>query len=104
MRLECESAACHPGEMVFYRVRYTDQNGELKPTEKHNIRITAENGTVMGTVNASCSFHGNFAQSEAPTYFGEMQTVVQAGTPGILRITADDGENNAAVEIPVKEG
>ena len=104
MRLECESSVCRPGEMVFFRVRYTDQDGEVKPMEKHTVRIEAENGTVMGAVNASCSFSGNFAQSEAPSYFGEMQTVVQAGTAGILRVTASDGERSAAAEIPVEEG
>ena len=104
MRLECESSVCRPGEMVFFRVRYTDQDGEVKPMEKHTVRIEAENGTVMGAVNASCSFSGNFAQSEAPSYFGELQTVVQAGTAGILRVTASDGERSAAAEIPVEEG
>jgi beta-galactosidase len=90
--------------MVFFRVRYTDQNGELKPMEKHTVRIEAENGTVMGAANASCCFRGNFAQREAPSYFGEMQTVVQAGTAGVLRVTAADGERSATAEIPVKEG
>ena len=104
LRMECESSVCRPGEMVFFRIRYTDQNGEVKPTEKHTVRIKAENGSVMGAANASCSFCGNFAQSEAPTYFGEMQTVVQAGSSGILRVTADDGKQSATAEIPVEEG
>jgi beta-galactosidase len=104
MRLECESSVCRPGEMVFFRVRYTDPNGELKPMEKHTVHIEAENGTVIGAANASCSFCGNFAQNKAPSYFGEMQTVVQAGTAGVLRVTATDGEYSAAAEIPVKEG
>ena len=104
LRVECESSVCRPGEMVFFRIRYTDQNGEVKPTEKHTVRIKAENGSVMGAANASCSFCGNFAQSEAPTYFGEMQTVVQAGSSGILRVTADDGKQSATAEIPVEEG
>ena len=87
--------------MVYFRVRYTDEAGEIKPTEKHSVRIEAENGSVMGTANGSCSFRGNFAQSEAPTYFGEMQTVVQAGESGILRVTAWDGERRATSEIPI---
>ena len=101
LRLACETASARPGEMVYFRVRYTDEAGEIKPTEKHSVRIEAENGSVMGTANGSCSFRGNFAQSEAPTYFGEMQTVVQAGESGILRVTAWDGERRATSEIPI---
>ncbi len=103
LRLECESTRCRPGEMVFFRVRYTDKEGEIKPMEKHTVRFAAENGAVMGAVNASCSFRGNFAQSEAPTYFGELQSVVQAGEAGTLRVTASDGERTASVEIPVED-
>ena len=103
LRLECESVRARPGEMVYYRVRYTDENGELKPTEKHRVRFRAENGELMGAVNASCSFKGSFAQSEAPSYFGELQAVVRAGDAGILRVTADDGERRQTAEIPIED-
>ena len=101
--LECESASCRTGEMVFFRVRFTDSEGTLKPMEKHSVRFSAENGTVMGAANGSCSFKGNFAQSEAPTYFGEVQAVIQAEKPGFLRVTAESGTYRAEVQIPVGE-
>ena len=100
LRLEPETASCRPGEMVYFRMRYTDENGEIKPMEKHRVRVSAENGTVMGTANGSTYFRGNYAQSEVPTYFGEAQTVVQAGESGTLRVTVTDGERTASVELP----
>ena len=103
LRLEPESESCRPGEMVYFRMRYTDKNGEGKPLERHRVRVAAENGTVMGTANASVYFEGNYAQSEVPTYFGEAQTVVQAGEAGILRVTVTDGERTASVELPCGE-
>ncbi len=102
LRLEPESASCRPGEMVYFRMRYTDENGEVKPLERHRIRVSAENGTVMGTANASVYFEGNYAQSEVPTYFGEAQTVVQAGQAGTLHVTVTDGERTATVELPCR--
>ena len=102
LRLEPETASCRPGEMVYFRMRYTDNNGEIKPMEKHRVRVSAENGTVMGTANGSTYFRGNYAQSEVPTYFGEAQTVVQAGESGTLRVTVTDGERTASVELPCK--
>jgi len=103
LRLEPETTSCKPGEMVFLRMRYTDARGEVKPMEKHRISVFAENGTVIGTANASTCFRGNYAQSEVPTYFGEAQAVVQAGAAGTLRVTVKDGERTASAEIICKE-
>lgn len=99
LRLEPETDACRPGEMVYFRLRYTDAAGEIKPMEKHLVRVRAENGEVMGTANGSCCFEGNFAQAAAPTYFGEAQTVVRAGGPGLLRVMVTDGERSAAATV-----
>ena len=102
LRLEPESTGCHPGEMVYFRMRYTDEKGEVKPMEKHRVSVSAENGLVMGTANASPYFKGNYAQSEVPTYFGEALTVVQAGEAGTLRVTVTDGERTATAELPCR--
>lgn len=99
LRLEPEKTVCHPGEMVYLRMRYTDDKGECKPMEKHRIRVSAINGTVMGTANGSAYFHGNYAQSEVPTYFGEAQAVVKAGAPGGMRVTITDGERTMTAEV-----
>lgn len=100
LRLEPETTVCHPGEMVYFRMRYTDEHGEIKPMEKHKISVKAENGAVMGTANGSSYFKGNYAQSMVPTYFGEAQTVVQAQKPGRLKVVVHDGTNTAFVEVP----
>ena len=102
LRLEPEKASCAAGEMVYFRMRYTDENGEGKPMEKHHLKVSAENGTVMGAVNGSCSFKGNFARSETPTYFGEAQTIVQAGEAGTLTVTVTDGENTVTKQVVIK--
>ena len=100
LRLEPESETCRPGEMVYFRVRYTDGHGVIKPMEKHIVRFSAGNGTVMGAANGSCCFAGNFAQSQAPTYFGEAQVIVRAAEPGVLRVTASDGESAVTIGLP----
>jgi len=102
LALEAEKAACAPGEMVYLRILYTDAAGEWKPMEKHRVHVTAENGQVMGTANASCYFQGNYAQDTVPTYFGEAQAVVCAGDSGTLRVTVSDGERTASCEISVR--
>lgn len=103
LRLEPEKETCRPGEMVYFRIRYTDEAGEGKPVEKHRVRIRAANGKVMGTANGSTYFQGNYAQSEVPTYFGEAQTVVQAGRQGLLTVTAEDGSQSVTVQVKCAE-
>ena len=103
LRLEPEKTVCHPGEMVYFRMRYTDGSGEVKPTEKHRITVSAENGTVMGTANGSTYFQGNYARNDVPTYFGEAQTVVQAAAAGTMLVTVTDGIRTAAAEIICRE-
>ncbi len=102
LRLEPEVSSCKPGEMVYLRVRYTDENGEVKPMEKHRVAFSADNGVLMGTANGSTYFAGNYAQSEVPTYFGEAQAVVRSGAAGTVRVTATDGKQTVTAEIPCK--
>ena len=99
LRLEAEKTKCRPSEMVYLRIRYTDKDGEVKPMEKHRVRVTADNGTVMGTANGSTYFQGNYAQTEVPTYFGEAQAVIRAGKAGMITVTASDGERSVSVRI-----
>ena len=103
LRLEPETTVCRPGEMVYLRMRYTDGNGEIKPLERQEISVRAENGLVMGTANGCTFFRGNYAQSKVETYFGEAQAVVRAEKPGTLRVTVTDGQQTATVEITCKE-
>ena len=103
LRLEAEKVTCSPGEMVYLRIRYTDAGGEVKPMEKHRVKVTAENAVVMGTANGSTYFKGNYAQSEVPTYFGEAQTVVRAGECGTVKVIVTDGTLTAEAEIDCRE-
>ena len=102
LRLEAEAETCVQGEMVYFRIRLTDENGETKPMEKGTFTFTVENGTLMGTVNGSCSYKGNFAGDTVPTYFGEAQAIVCAGTPGPIRVTARSAHYEAAAEVICK--
>ena len=103
LRLEAESGDCRPGEMIWLRIRYTDENGEVQPLTRRTVRVKADNGTVMGTANGCTFFHGNYAQSAVPTYFGEAQAVVRAGAAGKILVTASDGELTSEVKINCRE-
>ena len=100
--LEAEKAECAPGEMVYFRIRCTDETGETNPMEKQTVTVSAENGVLMGTVNGSCSYSGNFAGDTVPTYFGEAQAIVCADAPGVVRVTARSAGMEASAEVICK--
>ncbi len=99
LRLEAEKTECRPGEMVYLRIRYTDDNGEVKPLERHQVTVSAENAEVVGTANGCTFFRGNYAQSQVPVYFCEAQAVVRAEKAGTVRVTAEDGIHTATADI-----
>ena len=103
LRLEPETSLCRPGEMVYLRMRFTDRRGEIKPLERQEINVHAENASVMGTANGCTFFRGNYAQNTVETYFGEAQAVVRADKPGQVRVTVTDGKQQATAEISCKE-
>ena len=70
--------------------------------EKQTVTVTAENGTLMGTVNGSCSYYGNFTGNVVPTYFGEAQAIVCAEAPGVIRVTARSAGYEATAEVLCK--
>ncbi len=99
LRLRAETDRCRRGEMVYLRISYTDENGEIQPLARENVTVEAENAEVMGTANGCTFFRGNYAQCCVPTYFGEAQAVVRAGEKGTVRVRVSDGRRNAETEI-----
>ncbi len=95
---ECERVRAEG--LVFLPIRYTDADGIWKPMEKHLVRVTVENGALLGLGNACPYFKGNYTNPEAQTYFGEALAVVRASGEGAVRVTVSDGENAKTVVIP----
>ena len=103
LAIESETASCHPGEMVFLRILYTDEAGEIKPLERHKVHLQVQNATLMGAANGCTYFQGNYAQNSVPTYFGEAQAIVQAGLPGPVTVYVSDGTRTAQTVISCRE-
>ena len=61
------------------RLRYTDEDGIWRPLEKHTLKVTVENGTLLGLGSANSYVRGNYTADTADTYYGEALAVVRAG-------------------------
>ena len=100
LRVKPESDAAKPGGLVYVPIQYTDGKGTWKPMEKHLVKVTVENGELMGLGNACPYFKGNYTASETQTYFGEALAVARANGEGALRVIVSDGERTETAEIP----
>ena len=99
MQVLPEAQSVRPGGLVYVPIRYTDAAGIWKPMEKHVLKVSVENGKLMGLGNAAPYFEGNYTGTSTPTYFGEALAVVQADGSGALKVTVSDEANTVTTEV-----
>ena len=92
MRVMPESKSVRPGGLVYVPIRYTDAKGTWKPMAKHALKVSVENGELLGLGNACPYYKGNYTRSDTFTYFGEALAVVRANGAGPLKVTVSDGD------------
>lgn len=86
--------------LAFIQLQYTDNKGIWKPMEKHNIKVTVENGVLKGLGSPAPYVKGNYTDHTVATYYGEAMAVVQADGNGPVKVTVADEERFYVVEIP----
>jgi len=98
IRIEPESAP-EKGKLCWVRLRYTDENGAVKPMERGHIRVTVTGGRLIG-LGSACPFYSeSYLDSVTDTYYGEALAVVLP--EGDMTITADDGTHRAEIRLPM---
>ena len=103
MRVTPESASVTPEGLVYIPIQYTDEKGIWKPMEKHLLKVTVENGELLGLGSAAPFFEGNYTSDTVKTYFGEALAVVRASGSGDVKVTVSDGSGETSVTIPCEE-
>lgn len=102
LQIKPETLSVKPEGLVFLPMQYTDSSGIWKPMEKHTLRVTVENGQLMGLGHAGPYVEGNYTDSTTRTYFGEAMAVVRANDSGSVKVTVTDESGDHRVEIPCK--
>ena len=96
-----ETASVKAGRLVFIRLKYTDNNGETKPTERGIIDVTVEGGRLRALGSACPYYERSYLDSSCDPYYGEALAIVEAGEAGTLRLQASDGSLSAATEMKI---
>ena len=87
--------------LCYIRLRYTDQNGVLKPTVREPIRVQVTGGRLLALGNA-CPFNlQGYRTSQTDPYWGEAMAIVEAGTEGCVTLQADSAVGSAVAAVQV---
>ena len=100
LQVRPEEKTVKPEGLAFIQLQYTDNKGIWKPMEKHNIKVTVENGVLKGLGSPAPYVKGNYTDHTVATYYGEAMAVVQADGNGPVKVTVADEERFYVVEIP----
>ena len=96
-----EEKSVKAGHLSFIRLKYTDENGEVKPMERGIIDVSVEGGKLLGLGSACPFYELNYLGTKTDTYYGESLAIVEAGETGTIKLTATDGKLSAAAEVTI---
>ena len=100
LQVRPEEKTVKPEGLAFIQLQYTDSKGIWRPMEKHNIKVTVENGVLKGLGSPAPYVKGNYTDHTVATYYGEAMAVVQADGNGPVKVTVADEERFYVAEIP----
>ncbi|MBF6626039.1 DUF4982 domain-containing protein [Aerococcaceae bacterium zg-BR9] len=98
--LEPESKAI-AGRLLYIQIRYTDECGNIKPTERGRIHVSVLGGELVALGHA-CSYNPDgFLKQFTDTYYGEAMAIVRVDSTDTLTIKAHDEHYTAKIELPI---
>ena len=100
LQVRPEEKSVKPEGLAFVQLQYTDAKGIWKPMEKHNLKVTVENGILKGLGSPAPYVKGNYTDDTVATYYGEAMAVVQADGNGPVKVTVTDETRSYVAEIP----
>ena len=100
LQVRPEEKKVKPEGLAFIQLQYTDSKGIWKPMEKHNIKVTVENGVLKGLGSPAPYVKGNYTEDTVDTYYGEAMAVIQADGNGPVKVIVADEERFYVAEIP----
>lgn len=103
LRAVPEEASVEPGRLSYIRLRYTDENGIVKPLERGILNVEVTGGKLLG-LGSACPYNEiGYLDTKTDTYFGEALAVVQAGESGSIELTVTDGTYTGKAVVGISQ-
>ncbi len=89
-------------ELLYVRLRYTDENGTVKPLERGKIKLSVTGGKLLA-LGSACSYNESGYRSDATdTYYGEALAIIQPNESASVSVQAQSSYGTEAISIPVE--
>ncbi len=98
-----EKNTAAPEEIVFLSIIMEDQNGTIESNDDRALRLTVENGELLGFGSANPRTEEDFLTNSSATYYGRAMAAVRAGKKGTLKVTVSDGSAVSIAQIKIRE-
>ena len=97
-----ESKTVKTNELLYVRLRYTDENGTVKPLEQGKIKLSVTGGKLLA-LGSACSYNESGYRSDATdTYYGEALAIIQPNESASVSVQAQSSYGTEAISIPVE--
>ncbi len=95
-----EAYAVKAGELAYVRIAYTDNNGEVKPLARADVKVQVSGGKLLGLGNGCSYTERSYLGDTTDTYYGEALAIVMPEEKEIT-ITAQSKYGNASATVAV---
>ena len=103
LTLEPEQKEISRKDLLYVRMKYTDDNGTLKPLVRSDIKVSAEGGKILGIGSACPYYERSYLGDTSDTYYGEAMVILQSNKEaGKITVVAESGYGNAQMEVKVR--
>lgn len=89
-------------DLCYVRIRYTDDKGEIKPLTRGVVKVSVENGVLLGMGNGCSYNHDGYLNEFTDTYYGEALAVIRPTGSGDVRVKAASPYGDANVAVTVR--
>ena len=97
-----ETETLRAGDLLYLRLRYTDEQGTVKPLARGDIRLTVTGGTLLA-LGSACPYNAaGYLNDATDTYYGEALAVIQPHEGAAVSVQALSGYGNETLVIPVE--
>ncbi len=85
--------------LCYVRLRYTDENGLVRPRTHGKIEVKVENGTLLGLGHACPYNTDGYKNAWTEAYYGEALAIIRPDGKGKVTVAASSPYGNAVAEI-----
>lgn len=89
------------GGLVYVRLKYTDEKGEVKPLARGEIKVSVEGGTLLGLGSGCPYYEDSYLTDSTDTYYGEALAVVKPDGSDRVVLHAESPFGNADAAVCV---